>query len=74
MVRTSVQPPSWGAPVCDAPRGADACPATAFTHQCPLAAPPLRSLPSPSGKVILTVKSAHNMKDKAWLGKSDPYW
>jgi len=25
------------------------------------------------GKVILTVKSAHNMRDKAWLGKSDPY-
>lgn len=25
------------------------------------------------GKIILTVKSAHNMLDKAWLGKSDPY-
>ncbi|KAL4429617.1 hypothetical protein ABPG77_008666 [Micractinium sp. CCAP 211/92] len=24
-------------------------------------------------KIILTVKSAHNMRDKAWLGKSDPY-
>ena len=35
---------------------------------------PLASPPSPAGKVILTVKSAHNMKDKAWLGKSDPYW
>ncbi|EFN54404.1 hypothetical protein CHLNCDRAFT_135735 [Chlorella variabilis] len=25
------------------------------------------------GRIILTVKSAHNMLDKAWLGKSDPY-
>ncbi|PSC68395.1 Calcium release-activated calcium channel [Micractinium conductrix] len=24
-------------------------------------------------RLTLTVKSAHNMKDKAWLGKSDPY-
>ena len=29
--------------------------------------------PPTAGKVILTVKSAHNMLDKAWLGKSDPY-
>lgn len=29
---------------------------------------------SPAAKVVLTVKSAHNMVDKAWLGKSDPYW
>lgn len=27
-----------------------------------------------AAKVILTIKSAHNMRDKAWLGKSDPYW
>ncbi|KAL4458368.1 hypothetical protein ABPG75_013233 [Micractinium tetrahymenae] len=24
-------------------------------------------------KIVLTVKSAHNMRDKAWMGKSDPY-
>jgi hypothetical protein len=27
-----------------------------------------------AGRIVLTVKSAHNMLDKAWLGKSDPYW
>lgn len=25
------------------------------------------------GKVIVTLKSAHNLNDKAWIGKSDPY-
>lgn len=30
--------------------------------------------PEPAAKIILTMKSAHNMRDKAWLGKSDPYW
>ena len=29
--------------------------------------------PRNAGRIILTVKSAHNMLDKAWLGKSDPY-
>lgn len=25
------------------------------------------------GRVILTLKSAHNLRDKAWIGKADPY-
>ncbi len=28
----------------------------------------------PAGRVILTVKSAHALRDKAFFGKSDPYW
>lgn len=30
--------------------------------------------PSSPGRVILTVKSAHALRDKAFFGKSDPYW
>lgn len=29
--------------------------------------------PGGYGRVILTIKSAHNLKDKAWIGKADPY-
>ena len=25
------------------------------------------------GRVVLTIKSAHNLRDKAWIGKADPY-
>lgn len=30
-------------------------------------------IPTPA-RLTLTVKSAHNLRDEAWLGKSDPYW
>lgn len=55
--------------------------ARAPTHPAAAARPPptmppllLRCPPTPAARVKLTIKSAHNMHDKAWLGKSDPYW
>jgi hypothetical protein len=29
--------------------------------------------PGGYGRVVLTIKSAHNLRDKAWIGKADPY-